>query len=60
MSLSQFRIDDGPHAMDRLRLFARDGIDPVEAFIGRKVMDVWGRIDGPPCKTKTVIDEKAA
>jgi len=27
--------------MDGLRLFARDGTDPVEAFVGRKVMDVW-------------------
>jgi hypothetical protein len=27
--------------MDGLRLFARDGTDQVEAFIGRKVMDVW-------------------
>ncbi|WP_338833944.1 signal transduction histidine kinase [Bradyrhizobium septentrionale] len=43
MSLTQFRVDDGLHAMDGLRLFARDGTErkPVEAFIGRKVMDVW-------------------
>ena len=41
MSFTQFRVDDGPHAMDGLRLFARDGTDPVEAFVGRKVMDVW-------------------
>ena len=41
MSLTQFHVDDGPHAMDGLRLFARDGTDPVEAFVGRKVMDVW-------------------
>jgi hypothetical protein len=41
MSLTQFRVDDGPHNMDGLRLFARDGSEPVEAFIGRKVMDVW-------------------
>ncbi len=34
MSLTQFRIDDGPHAMDGLRFFARDGT-------GRKVMDLW-------------------
>jgi len=32
MSLTQFRVDDGPHAMDGLRLLARDGIEPVEAF----------------------------
>ena len=41
MSLTQFRVDDGPHAMDGLRLLAQDGTEPVEAFIGRKVMDVW-------------------
>jgi len=27
--------------MDGLRLFARDGTEHVEAFVGRKVMDVW-------------------
>jgi len=27
--------------MDGLRLFARDDTEQVEAFIGRKVMDVW-------------------
>lgn len=41
MSLTQFRVDDGPHAMDGLRLFAQDGNERVEAFVGRKVMDVW-------------------
>jgi hypothetical protein len=41
MSVSQFSIDDGPHNMDGLRLVALDGAQPVEAFISRKVMDVW-------------------
>jgi hypothetical protein len=41
MSLTKFAIDDGPHNMDGLRLLARDGTERVEAFIGRKVMDVW-------------------
>ena len=41
MSLTQFSVDDGPHNMDGLRLFARDGSEQVEAFIGRKVMDTW-------------------
>ena len=41
MSLTKFGIDDGPHNMDGLRLLARDGAERVEAFIGRKVMDVW-------------------
>ncbi len=41
MSLAQFSIDDGPHNMDGLRLFAMDGAEQVEAFVGRKVLDVW-------------------
>lgn len=41
MSVSQFNIDDGPHNMDGLRLVALDGAQPVEAFVSRKVMDVW-------------------
>jgi hypothetical protein len=41
MSLTKFAVDDGPHNMDGLRLLARDGAEQVEAFIGRKVMDVW-------------------
>ncbi len=41
MSLTQFGIDDGPHSMDGLRLLAEDGTERIEAFIGRKVMDVW-------------------
>src|SRR5258705_1955590 len=40
-SLTKFGVDDGPHNMDGLRLSARDGTEGVEAFIGRKVMDVW-------------------
>ena len=41
MSLAQFSIDDGPHNLDGLRLFAQDGTNRVEAFIARKVLDVW-------------------
>ena len=40
-SLTKFGIDGGPHNMDGLRLVAQDGTEPVEAFIGRQVMDVW-------------------
>ena len=40
MSLAQFSIDDGPHNMDGLRLFAQDGAERVEAFVGCKVLDV--------------------
>jgi len=41
MPLTQFSVDVGLHTMDGLRLCARDGTEPVEAFIGRKVPDVW-------------------
>jgi hypothetical protein len=41
MSLTQFRVDDGPHTMDGLRLLAQEGNEQIEAFMGRKVMDVW-------------------
>jgi hypothetical protein len=41
MSLTQFRVDEGQHNMDGLRLFAQDGAERIEVFIGRKVMDTW-------------------
>jgi hypothetical protein len=41
MSLTKLSVDDGSHNMDGLRLLARDGFKRVEAFIGRKVLDVW-------------------
>ena len=43
MSLAQFRVDEGPHNMDGLRLLAQDGSERIEAFIGRKVMDTWAQ-----------------
>jgi hypothetical protein len=41
MSLVNFGVDTGPHNMDGLRLFAQDDSERIEAFIGRKVLDVW-------------------
>ncbi|HLG85450.1 MAG TPA: signal transduction histidine kinase [Bradyrhizobium sp.] len=41
MSLTQFHLDEESHSMDGLRLLAQDGAVQVEAFISRKVMDVW-------------------
>jgi|ERR1700749_2609632 hypothetical protein len=41
MSSVQFIVDEGPHNMDGLRLFAQDGAERIEAFVGRKVMDAW-------------------
>jgi len=45
--LTQFRIDDGSHNLDGLRIYAQDGSERVEAFIGRKVMDDWTDPVGP-------------
>ncbi len=44
MSLAQFTVDGGTHNMDGLRLYAQDGAERVEAFIGRKVMDAWAGV----------------
>ncbi len=41
MALTRFRIDEEPHAMDGLRLLAQEGTGEIEAFVSRKVMDVW-------------------
>ncbi|GLH81160.1 hypothetical protein SSBR45G_60690 [Bradyrhizobium sp. SSBR45G] len=41
MSLSHFRVDEQPHRMDGLRLLFEDGTTDVEAFVSRKVMDIW-------------------
>jgi hypothetical protein len=41
MSIAELSVDNGPHNMDGLRLFAQDGLERIEVFIGRKVMDVW-------------------
>jgi len=41
MPLTHFAVDERAHSMDGLLLHARDGSRPVEAFISRKVMDIW-------------------
>jgi hypothetical protein len=41
MALAGFSVDDGSHNMDGLRVYAQDGAKQVEAFISRKVLDVW-------------------
>jgi hypothetical protein len=41
MPLTSFRVDDEPHNLDGLRLYSQDGSELVEAFISRRVMDVW-------------------
>jgi len=52
MSLAELSIDNGPHNMDGLRLFAQDGLERIEAFIGRKVMDAG------PSLSSTAQDDK--
>ena len=41
MPLTALAVDEGPHNMDGLLLHARDGSESVEAFISRRVMDIW-------------------
>ncbi len=41
MPLAQFRVDEGQHNIDGLRLFAQDGAERIKVLIGRKVMDTW-------------------
>jgi hypothetical protein len=44
MSLTKFGIDDGlHHNMDGLRLLARNGTNPVVAFIGRDQYNALGK-----------------
>jgi hypothetical protein len=41
MKLTQFTVDEGPHDSDGLVPRGRDGPQPVERFISRRVMDDW-------------------
>jgi hypothetical protein len=41
MPVTQLVVDDGPHNMDGLLLHGWDGPAKVEAFIGRRVMEIW-------------------
>jgi hypothetical protein len=41
MQITQLVVDDGPHNSDGLLLHGRDGVQPVTAFISRRVMDDW-------------------
>lgn len=59
-NLTEFDIDDGAHNMDGLRLFAQDRADRIEAFISRKVMDIWvesieHRGDGRVCSATNTM-----
>ena len=41
MPLTGLAVDEGPHNMDGLLFYAREGSQTVEAFISRRVMDSW-------------------
>ena len=47
MPLTEIAVDDGPHNMDGLLLHAWDGSERVEAFISRRVMEIWVDPRGP-------------
>lgn len=54
MPLTGLTIDEGPHNMDGMLLHARHGTDPVEAFISRRVMDIWMEPIEPPGRRKSL------
>jgi hypothetical protein len=41
MPLTQLAVDETPHSSDGLVLYAWDGPERVNAFIGRRVMETW-------------------
>ena len=41
MPLTGLTVDEGPHNMDGMLLHARYGSENVEAFISRRVVDIW-------------------
>ena len=41
MSLTRLSVDETPHNSDGLVLYAWDGPDRVNAFIGRRVIETW-------------------
>jgi hypothetical protein len=47
MALSGLTIDEGTHRMDGMLLHAKDGNRAVEAFISRRVMEIWAEPTEP-------------
>ena len=41
MPLTGLTVDERPHNMDGMLLHARYGSENVEAFISRRVVDIW-------------------
>ena len=48
-------VDDSPHSMDGLVLHGRDGDQPIEAFISRRVLDQWVEPREPPGRRKSLF-----
>jgi hypothetical protein len=47
MTLTAFSVDESEHTRDGLLLHAKDGPEPVLAFISRRVMDQWAKLADP-------------
>lgn len=58
MTLARFSIDESPHTMDGLLIHAFDGLQEVEAFISRKVMDIWARQDEHPEERRSLYRDQ--
>ena len=54
MPITGLKIDESPHNMDGMLLYARHDVDPVEVFISRRVMDIWVELIEPPVRRKSL------
>jgi hypothetical protein len=54
MALTELAVDESAHNMDGLWIHARDGSMPVEAFISRRVMDLWVEPIEPEARRKSL------
>lgn len=54
MPLTGLTVDEGPHNMDGMLLHAQHDAEPVEAFISRRVMDIWVGPIVPPGRRKSL------
>ena len=48
-------VDDSAHSMDGLVLHGQDGDQPIEAFIGRRVLDQWVEPREPSGRRKSLF-----
>jgi hypothetical protein len=54
MPVTALTIDESPHNMDGMLLHAQHDAEPVEAFISRRVMDIWVEPIEPPGRRKSL------